>query len=253
MSEIKRSIYGRAIEWLTLNQGVAPSSDTQRSALRRVIEHICDVENPLLNAMERESLIESILDDMLGCGPLERLLRDSRVEEILVVAPDQVWVRRGDRRERSDVTFDDQEHLRQTMERIRSRYNFPGSASALSVQGELAPGTHLLAIVPPSRILASPMVLITRTSVPCHRPPAAEQPPLDAQSDPWFPHRSNICNLLISKLVQVGVFDLKVLPPQRLQEIVASLTREYLEDNQIPLNETEQAELVAAVLSGMTL
>jgi pilus assembly protein CpaF len=60
------------------------ASDALRRDIRRVIEHLCDTENPLLNRMEREKLIEEILDETLGFGPLEMLLKDPTISDILV-------------------------------------------------------------------------------------------------------------------------------------------------------------------------
>ena len=77
------------------------SSDAMRRDIRRVIEHLCDTENPLLNRIEREKLIEEILDETLGFGPLEILLKDPTISDILVNGPHKV-LRRASRQAGKD-------------------------------------------------------------------------------------------------------------------------------------------------------
>ena len=74
-----------------------------RRDIRRVIEHLCDTENPLLNRMEREKLIEEVLDETLGFGPLEVLLKDPTISDILVNGPHKVYVERRGKLEKTDV------------------------------------------------------------------------------------------------------------------------------------------------------
>ena len=82
--ELKRQIHGKLVEKLDFTRVKDLASDALRRDIRRVIEHLCDTENPLLNRMEREKLIEEILDETLGFGPLEPLLKDPTISDILV-------------------------------------------------------------------------------------------------------------------------------------------------------------------------
>ena len=72
-----------------------------RRDIRRVIEHLCDTENPLLNRIEREKLIEEVLDETLGFGPLEVLLKDPTISDILVNGAEE-GVRRAARQAGKD-------------------------------------------------------------------------------------------------------------------------------------------------------
>src|SRR3712207_3311537 len=88
--ELKRQIHSKLVERLDFTRVRDLSSDAMRRDIRRVIEHLCDTENPLLNRIEREKLIEEILDETLGFGPLEPLLKDPTVSEIMVNGPRKI-------------------------------------------------------------------------------------------------------------------------------------------------------------------
>src|SRR5258708_5029695 len=90
--ELKRQIHGKLVERLDFSRVKDLNSDALRRDIRRVIEHLCDTENPLLNRMEREKLIEEILDETLGFGPLEPLLKDPTISDILVNGPGNCYV-----------------------------------------------------------------------------------------------------------------------------------------------------------------
>src|SRR5262245_48471338 len=80
--ELKRQIHSKLVERLDFTRVRDLSSDAMRRDIRRVIEHLCDTENPLLNRIEREKLIEEVLDETLGFGPLEISLKDPTVSDI---------------------------------------------------------------------------------------------------------------------------------------------------------------------------
>src|SRR5262245_58580112 len=82
--ELKRHIHAKLVEKLDFTRVKDLASDALRRDIRRVVEHLCDTENPLLNRMERERLIDEILDETLGFGPLEALLKDPTISDILV-------------------------------------------------------------------------------------------------------------------------------------------------------------------------
>src|SRR6187397_1897500 len=69
--DLKRHNHGKLVEKLDFSRVKDLQSDALRKDIRRVIEHLCDTENPLLNRVERERLIDEILDETLGFGPLE--------------------------------------------------------------------------------------------------------------------------------------------------------------------------------------
>src|SRR5262245_1602062 len=72
--DLKRLIHGKLVDKLDLSRVSDLAGDTLRREIRLVVERLCDTENPLLNRMERERLIDEVLDETFGFGPLEMLL-----------------------------------------------------------------------------------------------------------------------------------------------------------------------------------
>src|SRR5689334_13379487 len=101
--ELKRQIHSKLVERLDFTRVKDLSSEAMRRDIRRVIEHLCDTENPLLNRIEREKLIEEVLDETLGLGPLEILLKDPTISDILVNGPHKVYVERRGKLEKTEV------------------------------------------------------------------------------------------------------------------------------------------------------
>jgi pilus assembly protein CpaF len=123
--------------------------DTLRREIRLVVEHLCDTENPLLNRSERERLIEEVLDETFGFGPLEVLMKQDGVADIMINGPKNVFVEKGGRIQRSDVTFRDNEHLLQILDRIVSRVGRRVDETSPMVDARLPDGSRLNAIIPP--------------------------------------------------------------------------------------------------------
>ena len=80
-----------------------------RGEIRLVVEHLCDTEDTLLNRNERERLVDEVLDETFGLGPLEMLLKDDKISDILINGPKNVYVEKSrqdgeDRRSPSATT-----------------------------------------------------------------------------------------------------------------------------------------------------
>jgi pilus assembly protein CpaF len=105
-----------------------------------------------LSLFERESLKDDVLDELFGLGPLETLIKDPRVSDILVNHYDQIYVERDGRIEPSDVVFKDDNHLLRIIERIVSRVGRRIDESSPMVDARLADGSRVNAIIPPLAI-----------------------------------------------------------------------------------------------------
>src|SRR5688572_3906350 len=103
--ELKRKIHGKLVDKLDLSRVGELEGDVLRREIRLVVEHLCDTEDTLLNRQERERLIDEVLDETFGLGPLELLLKDSTVCDILINGPKHVYVERRGKMERTSVTF----------------------------------------------------------------------------------------------------------------------------------------------------
>src|SRR5438270_6985375 len=146
--DLKRHIHGKLVEKLDFTRVKDLQSDALRKDIRRVIEHLCDTENPLLNRMERERLIDEILDETLGFGPLEVLLKDPTISDILINGPHTVYIERRGKLEKSDIKFRDNDHLLQIIDRIVSKIGRRVDETSPMVDARLPDGSRVNAIIP---------------------------------------------------------------------------------------------------------
>ena len=147
--ELKRLIHGKLVDKLDLSRVSDLEGDTLRREIRLVVERLCDTENPLLNRMERERLIEEVLDETFGFGPLEALLKDPTISDILINGPHKVYVERRGKLEKSDVKFRDSDHLLQIIDRIVSKVGRRVDETSPMVDARLPDGSRVNAIIPP--------------------------------------------------------------------------------------------------------
>jgi len=147
--ELKRQIHARLVERLDFTRVKDLNSDALRRDIRRVIEHLCDTENPLLNRMEREKLIEEVLDETLGFGPLEPLLKDPTISDILVNGPKKVYVERRGKLEKTDVVFRDNDHVLQIIDRIVSKVGRRVDETSPLCDARLPDGSRVNAVIQP--------------------------------------------------------------------------------------------------------
>jgi pilus assembly protein CpaF len=147
--ELKRLIHSKLVDKLDLSRVSDLAGDTLRREIRLVVERLCDTENPLLNRMERERLIDEVLDETFGFGPLEMLLKDPTISDILVNGPHKIYVERRGKLEKTDVKFRDNEHLMQIIDRIVSKVGRRVDETSPMVDARLPDGSRVNAIIPP--------------------------------------------------------------------------------------------------------
>src|SRR5947208_4353591 len=147
--ELKRLIHSKLVDKLDLSRVSDLAGDTLRREIRLVVERLCDTENPLLNRMERERLIDEVLDETFGFGPLELLLKDPTISDILVNGPHKIYVERRGKLEKTDVKFRDNEHLLQIIDRIVSKVGRRVDETSPMVDARLPDGSRVNAIIPP--------------------------------------------------------------------------------------------------------
>ena len=146
---LKSHIHGKLVEKLDLTRVSELEGDSLRREIRVVVEHLCDTENPLLNRSERERLVEEVLDEAFGFGPLELLLKEEGVADIMINGPKNVFLEKNGRIIKSDVTFRDNDHLLQILDRIVSRVGRRVDETSPMVDARLPDGSRLNAIIPP--------------------------------------------------------------------------------------------------------
>ena len=146
---LKRRIHSKLVDKLDLSRVSELEGDVLRREIRLVVEHLCDTEETLLNRNERERLIEEVLDETFGLGPLEFLLKDSTISDILINGPKNVYVERQGRMEKTAVHFRDNTHLMQIIDRIVSKVGRRVDEVCPMVDARLSDGSRVNAIIPP--------------------------------------------------------------------------------------------------------
>src|ERR1700685_3017484 len=147
--DLKRLIHNKLVDKLDLSRVSDLAGDTLRREIRLVVERLCDTENPLLNRMERERLIDEVLDETFGFGPLEALLKDPTISDILVNGPHKIYVERRGKLEKTDVKFRDNDHLLQIIDRIVSKVGRRVDETSPMVDARLPDGSRVNAIIAP--------------------------------------------------------------------------------------------------------
>lgn len=146
---LKQRIHAKLVDKLDLRTLGDLKGDVLRREIRLVVEHLCDTENALLNRTERDRLVEEVLDETFGLGPLELILKDPQVSDILINGPKDIYVERKGKMEKSAVTFRDNNHLMQIIDRIVSKVGRRVDETCPMVDARLEDGSRVNAIIPP--------------------------------------------------------------------------------------------------------
>ena len=150
--EIKSRIHKMLLERLNLSNLESYDRSQVVAEIRKVVQDLLTREVAPLNFDEREALVEQVLHEIFGLGPLEPLLQDPSVSDILVNTYKQVFIERGGRIERTDVRFKDDKHLMQVIDRIVSAVGRRIDDSSPMVDARLADGSRVNAVIPPLAI-----------------------------------------------------------------------------------------------------
>ncbi len=147
--ELKQRIHSKLVDKLDLSRVGELEGDTLRHEIRLVVEHLCDTEDTLLNRAERERLIGEVLDETFGLGPLEILLKDPSISDILINGPKNIYCERRGKMEKSSVIFRDNDHLMQIIDRIISKVGRRVDETCPMVDARMLDGSRFNAIIPP--------------------------------------------------------------------------------------------------------
>ena len=133
--------------------------DQLHAMVRSELNHVVEEEKTPLSAAQRQRLIDDVQDDVLGHGPLERLLADPAVTEIMVNGPDMVYVEQSGKLTRSAARFASEDHLRRVIERIVSRVGRRIDESSPLVDARLSDGSRVNAVIPPLAFSGSSLTI----------------------------------------------------------------------------------------------
>ena len=161
--ELKGRVHERVIEVLDLSAAAALDEESLKRELGRLIQRILTEEQVPLNMREKEQLVVDIQNEVLGYGPLEPLLNDPNISDILVNNYNNVYVERAGKLFRADCRFRDDVHLRKIIDRIVSGVGRRIDESMPMVDARLPDGSRVNAIIPPLS-LDGPAVSIRKFS-----------------------------------------------------------------------------------------
>lgn len=162
--ELKSKIHRRLIEEMDTTQLNDINPKELRNLIRQAVNELLMEEHALLTQAERDRLVDEILDETMGLGPLEPLLRDKSVSEVMVNGCKQVFVERKGKLVLTDTEFKDDNHLLQIIDRIVSRVGRRVDESTPLCDARLQDGSRVNVIIPPLSI-DGPSLTIRKFSV----------------------------------------------------------------------------------------
>jgi pilus assembly protein CpaF len=148
--DIKRKVHDSLLERLGPSLYDAKMTETElESRVRETLGTVISAQETLLSTGDRQQIQKEISDEILGYGPLEPLLQDPEVTEVMVIGPEQVFVERGGQIYPTEVAFADEKHLRRTIEKIVGRVGRRVDESSPMVDARLLDGSRVNAVIPP--------------------------------------------------------------------------------------------------------
>jgi pilus assembly protein CpaF len=159
---LKARIQDRLISELDPSMDVA-QSDEVRSTIRQMYDDILAEESVVLSRPERQQLFEQIVAEILGLGPLEPLLADDGITEVMVNGPEDIYIERNGRIQKTKAVFESDEHLMRIIERIVAPLGRRIDESSPMVDARLPDGSRVNAVIPPIS-LVGPTVTIRKFS-----------------------------------------------------------------------------------------
>lgn len=150
--DLKKKLHSKLLSELDTAKLDDLENETTKNQIINLIETLLNEEGTPLGSNDRKKLIDELIDDILGLGPIEPLLRDTTVNDILVNGPHKVYVERKGVLEKTDISFNDEAHLMKVISRIVSHVGRRVDESSPMVDARLQDGSRVNAIVLPLSI-----------------------------------------------------------------------------------------------------
>jgi len=160
--QLKSRVQNRVIAELDPRMDLSDAERVRRT-LEETFLSVLESEGIVLSRIERHRLFEAIVAEILGYGPIEPLLKDDTVTEIMVNGPKQVWVERNGKLEKTTIQFDDDDHVMRIIDRIVSPLGRRIDESSPMVNARLPDGARIKAVIPPIS-LVGPCLTIRKFS-----------------------------------------------------------------------------------------
>ncbi len=159
--ELKFRLHRRLLDKINLEALASIENEKVRVEVRNALMLLMDEESTLLSSLERQQICEEVLDEVFGLGPLEPLLQDPTISDILVNTHRQVYIERKGQLELTSVTFKDDHHLLRIIDKIVSQVGRRVDESSPMVDARLTDGSRVNAIIPPLAV-DGPLLSIRR-------------------------------------------------------------------------------------------
>ncbi|MDR3719061.1 MAG: CpaF family protein [Bryobacteraceae bacterium] len=159
--ELKFTLHRKMLNRVNLEALSALPEQRMREEVRAAVTRLVDEEDSPLSMVEKEQVINEVLDEVFGLGPLEPLLQDPTISDILVTGPKLVYIERAGKLYRTPVEFKDNSHLMRIIEKIVSRVGRRVDESSPMVDARLPDGSRVNAVIPPVA-LDGPILSIRR-------------------------------------------------------------------------------------------
>jgi pilus assembly protein CpaF len=160
-NRLKTQVHFRLVEQLDFASVTELPKEALAGSVQASLEQIAAARNLPLNQKERADLVADLMDEILGLGPIEGLIQDESIQDILVNGHDQVFVERGGILEKTHIQFRDNDHLMQIIDRIVSAVGRRVDESSPMVDARLPDGSRVNVIIPPLA-LVGPVVSIRK-------------------------------------------------------------------------------------------
>src|SRR4051794_157495 len=199
--DLKAGVHRKLLNRLNLEALAQSDRPRAESEIRTLLTELLAEENTPLSLGERETLFVEVIDDVFGLGPLEPLLRDPSISDILVNTCKNVYVERGGQLEKVAANFQDDRHLMRVIDRIVSAVGRRVDDSSPMVDARLADGSRVTAIIPPLAV-DGPVMSIRR--FPAERLKADDLVTLRAMTRPMLDFLTHCVRARLNALISGG-------------------------------------------------
>src|SRR3954449_2404769 len=159
--ELKFTLHKKLLDRVNLEALSSMASERVRAEIRSAVAKLVEEEKTPLSLVEKDRVIEEILDEVFGLGPLEPLLQDPTISDILVTTPKLVYIERAGKLYRTSVEFKDNTHLLRIIEKVVARVGRRVDESSPLVDARLPAGSRVNAAIPPVAV-DGPLLSIRR-------------------------------------------------------------------------------------------
>jgi len=199
--DLKANVHRKLLNRLNLEALASSDRARAESEIRTLLQELLTEENTPLSLGERDTLFNELLDDVFGLGPLEPLLRDPGISDILVNTHKHVFIEKGGTLHRIQTTFQDDRHLMRVIDRIVSAVGRRVDDSSPMVDARLPDGSRVNAIIPPLAV-DGPLLSIRR--FPAERLKADDLVKLRAMTQPMLEFLSHCVRARLNAIISGG-------------------------------------------------